>query len=165
MFLSLSLCPTPRSANPNASPKIASSNSSKSTSPATTSATRKPAPTAATSKPLLTAWLARPGNNLALITKALRTLEAVVALIAAGLAPLPETELLATSRLFLGEIEARIQARQDFAFETTLSDRSNLKLIHRLEALTNELDRKDASDTTTWSGRMGVRSRSVTMSP
>jgi predicted ABC-type ATPase len=56
-------------------------------------------------------------------------------LIAAGLAPLaPETELLAASRLFLGEIAARIQARQDFAFETTLSGRSYLKLIHRLKA-------------------------------
>jgi predicted ABC-type ATPase len=56
-------------------------------------------------------------------------------LIAAGLSPLsPETELLAASRLFLKEIENRIQARQDFAFETTLAGRSYLKLIKRLRA-------------------------------
>ncbi|MGB3312309.1 MAG: zeta toxin family protein [Nodosilinea sp.] len=56
-------------------------------------------------------------------------------LIAAGLSPLaPETELLAASRLFLSEIENRIQARQDFAFETTLAGRSYLRLIRRLRS-------------------------------
>lgn len=56
-------------------------------------------------------------------------------LIAAGLSPLsPETKLLTASRLFYREIENRIQARQDFAFETTLSGRSYLKLIKRLRA-------------------------------
>lgn len=56
-------------------------------------------------------------------------------LIAAGLSPLaPETELLAASRIFLREIENRIQARQDFAFETTLAGRSYLKLIRRLRS-------------------------------
>jgi predicted ABC-type ATPase len=56
-------------------------------------------------------------------------------LIAAGLSPLaPETEQMAASRLFLREIETRIRARQDFAFETTLSGRSYLKLIKRLRA-------------------------------
>lgn len=56
-------------------------------------------------------------------------------LIAAGLSPLaPETELLAASRIFLREIENRIQARQDFAFETTLAGRSYLKLIQRLRS-------------------------------
>ena len=46
-------------------------------------------------------------------------------LIAAGLSPLaPERELLAASRLFLAEIDARIQQREDFAFETTLAGRS-----------------------------------------
>jgi len=56
-------------------------------------------------------------------------------LIAAGLSPLaPETELLAASRLFLREIENRIQTRQDFAFETTLSGRAYLKWIDRLRA-------------------------------
>lgn len=43
-------------------------------------------------------------------------------LIAAGLSPLAqERELLATSRIFLQEIEERIAAREDFAFETTLA--------------------------------------------
>jgi predicted ABC-type ATPase len=56
-------------------------------------------------------------------------------LIAAGLSPLaPEQQLLAASRLFLHEIEERIAAGQDFAFEATLAGRSYLKLIHRLQA-------------------------------
>jgi predicted ABC-type ATPase len=55
--------------------------------------------------------------------------------IAAGLSPLaPEQQLLAASRLFLGEIEDCIAAKQDFAFETTLARRSYLKLIRRLQA-------------------------------
>lgn len=54
-------------------------------------------------------------------------------LIAAGLSPLaPERELLAASRLFIKEIENRVRSREDFAFETTLSGRSYLKLIKRL---------------------------------
>lgn len=54
-------------------------------------------------------------------------------LIAAGLSPLaPERELLTASRLFIKEIEHRVQGRQDFAFETTLSGRSYLKLIKHL---------------------------------
>lgn len=56
-------------------------------------------------------------------------------LIAAGLSPLaPETGLLAASRIFLREIENRVQARQDFAFETTLAGRSYLRLIQRLRS-------------------------------
>ncbi|MBE9080167.1 zeta toxin family protein [Romeria aff. gracilis LEGE 07310] len=56
-------------------------------------------------------------------------------LIAAGLSPLaPEAGLIAASRLFLREIENRIQVRQDFAFETTLAGRSYLRLIKRLRA-------------------------------
>jgi predicted ABC-type ATPase len=56
-------------------------------------------------------------------------------LIAAGLSPLaPERELLAASRLFLGEIEDAIAEREDFAFETTLAGRSYLKLIRRLRS-------------------------------
>ncbi len=56
-------------------------------------------------------------------------------LIAAGLSPLaPERKLLAASRLFIREIENRVQDRQDFAFETTLSGRSYLKLIKRLRS-------------------------------
>jgi len=55
-------------------------------------------------------------------------------LIAAGLSPLaPETQLIAASRIFLNEIETRIKKQQDFAFETTLSGRSYLKLINRLQ--------------------------------
>lgn len=55
-------------------------------------------------------------------------------LIAAGLSPLaPERELLAASRLFLREIEECIEAREDFAFETTLAGRTYLRLIERLQ--------------------------------
>lgn len=55
-------------------------------------------------------------------------------LIAAGLSPLaPERELLAASRLFLREIEERIEAGEDFAFETTLAGRTYLRLIERLQ--------------------------------
>lgn len=54
-------------------------------------------------------------------------------LIAAGLSPLaPEDQAIAAARLFLKEIENHIQARRDFAFETTLSGRTYLRLIHRL---------------------------------
>jgi predicted ABC-type ATPase len=56
-------------------------------------------------------------------------------LIAAGLSPLaPDRQLLAASRLFLKEIEACIQQRENFAFETTLSGRTYLKLIRRLRS-------------------------------
>ena len=54
-------------------------------------------------------------------------------LIASGLSPLaPESELLAASRIFLREIQESIRRREDFAFETTLAGRSNLKRIHQL---------------------------------
>jgi len=54
-------------------------------------------------------------------------------LIAAGLAPLaPERELMTASRIFLRAIEARMSARENFAFETTLAGRSYLRLIERL---------------------------------
>ncbi|TWI72452.1 putative ABC-type ATPase [Desulfobotulus alkaliphilus] len=54
-------------------------------------------------------------------------------LIAAGLSPLaPERELLTASRIFLKEIETRIQKRRDFAFENTLAGRSYLALADRL---------------------------------
>jgi len=56
-------------------------------------------------------------------------------LIAAGLSPLaPERELLSASRLFIREIESHIRDKQDFGFETTLSGRSYLKLIRRLQS-------------------------------
>ena len=57
-------------------------------------------------------------------------------MIAAGLSPLaPERELAHASRLFLREVAHAIIARGDFAFETTLSGRSYLKLIDRVHAL------------------------------
>jgi predicted ABC-type ATPase len=92
-----------------------------------------------------TCWIIAGPNGAGKTTFALQYLPTVANcrnfvnadLIAAGLAPLaPETELLAANRLFLREIAAHIQARQDFAFETTLSGRSYLKLIHRLKAAT-----------------------------
>lgn len=56
-------------------------------------------------------------------------------LIAAGLSPLaPEREAVSAGRLFLSEIHRFIQARESFAFETTLSGRSYLKLIRELVA-------------------------------
>ena len=56
-------------------------------------------------------------------------------LIASGLSPLsPETELLAASKIFLREIEEAIQKKENFAFETTLSGRTNLKRIEALQA-------------------------------
>ncbi len=55
--------------------------------------------------------------------------------IAAGLSPLaPERELVSASRLFLQEIENSIQSKEDFAFETTLSGRTYLKLVSRLRS-------------------------------
>lgn len=56
-------------------------------------------------------------------------------LIAAGLSPLaPERQLVAASRLFLQEIERHITGRRDFAFETTLSGRTYLRLVRRMQA-------------------------------
>jgi len=56
-------------------------------------------------------------------------------LIAAGLSPLaPQQQLVAASRLMLGEIEANVTARRSFAFETTLSGRGYLRLIRRLRS-------------------------------
>ena len=55
-------------------------------------------------------------------------------LIAAGLSPLaPERELLAASRIFLGEIEELIEDGESFAFETTLAGRTYLLLVERLQ--------------------------------
>lgn len=55
--------------------------------------------------------------------------------IAAGLSPLaPERELVTASRLFLKEIQHCLSRREDFAFETTLSGKTYLKLIQDLKA-------------------------------
>jgi len=88
-----------------------------------------------------TCWIIAGHNGAGKTTFALEYLPQVVHcdyfinadLIAAGLSPLaPERELIAASRIFLSEIAACIQKKHDFAFETTLSGRSYLKLIDRL---------------------------------
>ena len=90
-----------------------------------------------------TCWIVAGPNGAGKTTFALRYLPDVANCrnfinadsIAAGLSPLaPGTRLRAASRLFLEEIENQIQARQDFAFETTLAGRSYLKLIRRLRS-------------------------------
>lgn len=54
-------------------------------------------------------------------------------LIASGLNPLnPKIEQITASRIFLQEIEDAISKVTDFAFETTLSGKSNLRLINKL---------------------------------
>ena len=90
-----------------------------------------------------TCWIIAGPNGAGKTTFALRYLRTLgrckrfinADLIAAGLSPLaPERELAHASRLFLKEIEHAITARDDFAFETTLSGRSYLKLIDRVHA-------------------------------
>lgn len=57
-------------------------------------------------------------------------------LIAAGLAPFqPETAAIRAGRLMLGEIAARVAARESFAFETTLSGLGYARQIPRWIAL------------------------------
>jgi predicted ABC-type ATPase len=91
-----------------------------------------------------TCWIIAGPNGAGKTTFALRFLKTLGSckrfinadLIAAGLSPLaPERELAHASRLFLKEIEHAISAREDFAFETTLSGRSYLKLIDRVHLL------------------------------
>jgi predicted ABC-type ATPase len=88
-----------------------------------------------------TCWIIAGPNGAGKTTFALEFLPRVAGcthfinadLIAAGLAPLaPERELLAASRIVLRELDARIAARDNFAFETTLAGRSYLRLIERL---------------------------------
>ena len=88
-----------------------------------------------------TCWIIAGPNGAGKTTFALTFLPLVVQcsrfinadLIAAGLSPLAqERELLAASRIFLREIEARIAARENFAFETTLAGRTYLRLVERL---------------------------------
>lgn len=56
-------------------------------------------------------------------------------LIAAGMSPFsPETAAVRAGRLMLEEIRYFSDRRASFAFETTLSGRSNLALIHKLRA-------------------------------
>ncbi len=93
------------------------------------------------SRKFSTCWIIAGPNGAGKTTFALEYLPNVAGcihfinadLIAAGLSPLaPERQLLAASRIFLQKIETRIAAREDFAFETTLSKRSYLRLIERL---------------------------------
>lgn len=88
-----------------------------------------------------TCWIIAGPNGAGKTTFALEYLPQVAGcshfinadLIAAGLAPLaPERELLVASRIFLHELEARIGARESFAFETTLAGRGYLRLVDRL---------------------------------
>jgi predicted ABC-type ATPase len=53
-------------------------------------------------------------------------------LIAGGLSPLrPELAALAAGRIFLAELDRRAKARQDFAFETTMSGLTYLSRLKR----------------------------------
>ncbi len=88
-----------------------------------------------------TCWIITGPNGAGKTTFALDYLPAVAQcqtfinadLIAAGLSPLnPERERLAASKLYLAEIDRCERARQDFAFETTLSGRGYLRLVDRL---------------------------------
>lgn len=88
-------------------------------------------------------WIIAGPNGAGKTTFALNYLPEVVKcthfinadLIAAGLSPLaPERELVAASRIFLQELESCIKAKQDFAFETTLSGKSYLRWVRRLKA-------------------------------
>jgi predicted ABC-type ATPase len=88
-----------------------------------------------------TCWIIAGPNGAGKTTFALQYLPQIAQcrrfinadLIAAGLSPLaPDRELLAASRMFLKEIETSIKQRENFAFETTLSGRTYLKLIRRL---------------------------------
>ena len=55
-------------------------------------------------------------------------------LIAAGLSPLsPDQQQMKASRLFLKEIRESVQKQENFAFETTLSGKTYLKLIQNLQ--------------------------------
>ncbi|MCE8019250.1 hypothetical protein HOP51_03825 [Halomonas sp. MCCC 1A11036] len=94
-------------------------------------------------KSAATCWIVAGPNGAGKTTFALNYLPHVADcsrfinadLIAAGLSPLaPERELLAASRIFLREIEGAIAAKEDFAFETTLSGRGYSTLIKRLLA-------------------------------
>ena len=55
-------------------------------------------------------------------------------LIASGLSPLaPESEQMKASRLFLKEIKEAINNQECFAFETTLSGKTYIRLITQLQ--------------------------------
>lgn len=89
-----------------------------------------------------TCWIIAGPNGAGKTTFALEYLPKVASctnfinadLIAAGLSPLaPERELIAASRIFLREIEEHIAKREDFAFETTLAGKINLRIIEKMK--------------------------------
>ena len=89
-----------------------------------------------------TCWIIAGPNGAGKTTFALSYLPQVAGctnfinadLIAAGLSPLAAArELLAAGRIFLREINERVEEGEEFAFETTLAGRGYLKLIHRLK--------------------------------
>ena len=86
-------------------------------------------------------WIIAGPNGAGKTTFALKYLPEVAGcqrfinadLIAAGLSPLaPAQEQPAASRLYFAEIERGVDAREDFAFETTLAGRGYLRLVDRL---------------------------------
>ena len=92
-------------------------------------------------KPLICTLIAGP-NGAGKTTFALEYLPLVdcrafhnVDMIAAGLAPFNmEKKQLKAGRLFLREIEQSIDARENFAFETTVSGKSHLSKVRRMLA-------------------------------
>jgi len=93
-------------------------------------------------KTMPTCWIIAGPNGAGKTTFAMEYLPKVAKctyfinadLIAAGLSPLaPERELVAASRLFLREIDERVEKGESFAFETTLSGRTYLRLVERLQ--------------------------------
>lgn len=92
--------------------------------------------------PTSTCWIIAGPNGAGKTTFALDYLPEVAGcehfinadLIAAGLSPLNlEREHMAASRLYLAEIEQCIEARKDFAFETTLSGKGYRRVAARLQ--------------------------------
>jgi predicted ABC-type ATPase len=94
--------------------------------------------------PMPTCWIIAGPNGAGKTTFALEYLPNVAGcqnfinadLIAAGLSPAnPAGALISAGRLLRKEIETRIAANEDFAFETTLSGRAYLNLIEQLNSL------------------------------
>lgn len=96
-----------------------------------------------TTQPAPTCWIIAGPNGAGKTTFALTHFAEIADckhfinadLIASGLNPLaPETRVRQAGRLFLTELERRIQARESFCFETTLAGRTYLRLVARLRA-------------------------------
>lgn len=77
-------------------------------------------------------YLARDGRTIHFIN---------ADLIAAGLSPLaPERAALSAARLMLAEIDRLMAAREDFAFESTLSGRTYVSRLEHLKAIGYHLE-------------------------